>query len=107
MPSQVIEMLQGISHTTKRGLQFEISLRKKKLTPAHNYWLYFIVANNKELGNQSFTLFITKQEFADERLADHLASTIAIDEAKSRLEDADESGRALRVPFLTEGWGLL
>ncbi|MDR7191558.1 hypothetical protein [Luteimonas terrae] len=107
MPSPVTEMLQDVPHTTKRGLAFDLSLSKKNLTAEHNYWLYFIVAHKADLGNQSFTLLATKQTFPDERLADLLASTIVIDEAKGRLEEADETGRPLRVPFLTEGWMLL
>lgn len=106
MPSPVIQMLKDVPHKTKRGYAFNLTLSKKKLTVEHNYWLYFIVAHHADLGNQSFTLLVTKQAFPDERLADHLASTLAIDEAQHRLEEADESGRPLRVLFLTEGWVL-
>lgn len=73
MPSPVIEMLKDVPHETKRGLAFDISLSKKQLTAEHNYWLYFIVAHQAELGHQSFTLLVTKQAFPDERRADHLA----------------------------------
>lgn len=107
MPSPVTQMLKDVPHKTRRGLAFDLTLSKKQLTPEHNYWLYFIIAHNADLGNQSFMVLATKQAFPDESLADHLASTIAIDEAKGRLEEADETGRPIRVPFLTEGWVLL
>lgn len=107
MPSQIKEMLHDIPHHTKRGLEFRLKLSKKQLTPEHNYWLYFINAENSELGFQNFSVFVTKQSFPMESVADHLASTLAIEEAKIRLEEADENGRPLKIPFLTEGWVLL
>ncbi|MCW0377486.1 hypothetical protein NB697_000332 [Xanthomonas sacchari] len=107
MPSSVTQMLKDIPHKSGRGLEFDLTLSKKQLTPEHNYWFYFIVAHNAELGNQTFTLIATKQAFPDEHIADKLASTIAIDEAKGRLEEADKTGRPIRIPFMTEGWVLL
>jgi len=100
-------MRKDIPHKTKLGLVFDIALNKKQLTAAHNYWLYFIVARHAELGHQAFTLMVTKQAFPDEKQADHLASTLAIDEAKRRLEEVEERGRPIRVPFFMEGWALL
>jgi hypothetical protein len=107
MSPQILEMVKDVPHKTKRGLEFKISLTKRQLTAEHNYWLYFITAHHTNLGNQSFTVLVMKQAFPDERLADALASNLAIDEAKTRLEAANEDGRPLLLPFFTEGWALI
>lgn len=107
MSSQILEMRKDLPHKTKRGLEFKISLTKRRLTAEHNYWLYFIKAHHADLGDQSFTVLVMKQAFPAEHLADAVASGLAIDEAKARLETADEQGRLLLVPSLSEGWAVI
>ncbi len=106
MPSEVTEMLKT-SYVSRAGVPFEVTLSKKHLTAAHNYWLYFFVARNEEHGNLGFKLLATKQAFAQEQLADYLAATLGVDEVTSRLDEADSGGKAISAPLLTEGWALL
>lgn len=53
-----------------------------------------------------FAVFVTKQAFPNEKLADHLAHTLAMDEVKRLLEEATEEGRPLYFPVFYEGWAV-
>lgn len=102
--NSIIEMLPAQSHKTKRGEIFTLTLRKKKLSDQHNYWMYFVEAEHKLWRKTGFSVIVTKAAFPDEALADHLAQTLAMDEVKNRLEEATAEGRPLYLPVLHEGW---
>ena len=53
-----------------------------------------------------FAVFVTKQAFQDERLADQLAKTLAMEVVKGLLEEASEKGRPLYFPQFHEGWAV-
>ena len=95
------------THTTSKGEQFSIEIKKRKLTDAHTYWLYYIEAKHETWGVQRFYVFVTKQSLPVETLADHLAKTLALNATKDLLEEATETGRPLRFPFITDGWAIM
>jgi hypothetical protein len=100
-------LLPPASHKTRRGETFEIGLKKKHLSDAHTYWLYFVDAKHDQWGHQRFHIFVTKQAFPDEGLADRLVQTLGLEAAKARLEEATAQGRPLYFPSMHEGWGLM
>jgi hypothetical protein len=100
-------MLNVPSYIAKNGLEFNITLNKKQLSSAHDYWLYFIVCNRKGRGNINFTLFATKKSFPLEQIADHLAKTLGLEEVKTRLDAVDDGGKQLLFPSFVEGWALI
>lgn len=104
---KVTTMSEGLSHINRNGEVFAPTLKKRRLSEQHNYWLYFIVSKHESWGERGFYVFVTKQSYPNESLADHLASTLAISEVKARLEAATEEGMPLLVPTLHEGWGVL
>ena len=79
----ITEMLPKQFHTSSKGECFDLVLRKKHLSDQHNYWLYFVEATHKTWRKMGFAVFVTKQAFPNEKLADHLAHTLAMDEVKS------------------------
>ena len=103
---KIVTMIPELSHTTKKGQKFRLCLKKKHLSEQHNYWLYFIEAEHESWRKQGFGVFVTKQAYPSEQVADHLASTLAIEEAKARLEEATEEGRPLYLPVVHEGWAI-
>jgi len=48
-------------HTSRNGEKFSIEIKKRKLTDAHTYWLYYIEAKHETWGAQCFHVFVTKQ----------------------------------------------
>lgn len=94
-------------HTSSKGETFSIEVKKRKLTDAHTYWLYFIEAKHEKWGVQRFHVFVTKQSQPIEDLADHLAKTLAVEAAKGLLEEATGAGRPLRFPFVKDGWAII
>jgi len=97
-------MVPSIQHINTSNEKFDLTVKKKQLTPDHNYWLYFIETHHSTWGDHRFNVFITKQAFPVEQAADHLAQTLAVEEVKSRLEQATSDGMPLLFPFLNEGW---
>ena len=102
----ITEMLPKQFHTASKGECFDLVLRKKHLSDQHNYWLYFVEATHKTWRKMGFAVFVTKQAFPNEKLADHLAHTLAMDEVKRLLEEATEEGRPLYFPVFYEGWAV-
>jgi hypothetical protein len=96
-----------IPHTSSKGEKFTIEMKKRKLTASHTYWLYYIEAKHEGWGVQRFHVFVTKQSQPVEDLADHLAKTLALKAAKDLLEEATETGRPLRFPFIADGWAIM
>ena len=94
------------SHRNSKGEVFSITLRKKQLSEAHNYWLYFVDVEHAKWRRMGFAVFVTKQAFQDERLADQLAKTLAMEAVKGLLEEASENGRPLYFPQFHEGWAV-
>lgn len=105
--SDSLVLMSSISHRSKAGETFVIEVRKKQLTDVHTYWLYFVDAKHEKWGVQRFHIFVTKQSFPTEGMADHLAMTLGLDAAKGELEEATEQGRPLRWPVMWEGWGMM
>ncbi len=101
------QILKASPYINKKGLEFQVSLDKKVLTAEHNYWLYIVRAEHEAFGNQGYAVFVTKQAYPDEEQADHLAKTIAMEEAKSRLEEVTEEGRPMYLPIIHEGWAIM
>ena len=99
-------LLSNHSHQTSKGQSFTLSLTKKNLSEEHNYWLYFITAEHQTWRKQGFSVFVTKQSYPNEVLADHLAKTLALDSAKHLLEEAVEDGRPMYQPQFIEGWAI-
>lgn len=102
----VIQMQPTEQHKNSKGEEFNLTLRKKHLSPAHNYWLYFVEAEHQTWRKMGFGVFVTKQAFPKEELADHLAKTLAMDEVKRLLEEATSEGRPLYFPQFHEGWAV-
>ena len=102
----ITEMLPKQFHTSSKGECFDLVLRKKHLSDQHNYWLYFVEATHKTWRKMGFAVFVTKQAFPNEKLADNLAHTLAMDEVKRLLEEATEEGRPLYFPVFYEGWAV-
>jgi hypothetical protein len=96
-----------ITHTSSKGEKFSVEIRRRKLTDAHTYWLYYIEAKHEKWGILRFHVFVTKQSQPVEDLADHLAKTLALEAAKGLLEEATETGRPLRLPLVTDGWAIM
>ena len=104
---KLITLVPEFIHTTSKNEKFEITLKKKVLSEQHNYWLYFVDACHEKWRKAGFGIFVTKQAYPQEELADHLAKTLALDECKARLEEVTEEGRPLYFPGLHEGWAIM
>ena len=102
----VTQMLPTEAHKNSNDETFKLTLRKRHLTQEHNYWLYFVEAEHSMWRKMGFAVFVTKQAFPLEDLADQLARTLAMDEVKRLLEEATEQGRPLYFPQFFEGWAV-
>ena len=100
-------IITDISYTSSEGEIFSIEIRKRKLTDAHTYWLYYIEAKHEKWGIQRFNVFVTEESQPAEALADHLAKTLPLKAAEDLLEEATETGRPLRFPFVMNGWAIM
>jgi hypothetical protein len=102
----VTQILPTEQHKNSKGEAFKLTLRKKHLSVAHNYWLYFVEAEHETWRKMGFAVFVTKQAFPNEQLADHLAKTLGIEEVKRLLEETTEEGCPLYFPQFHEGWAV-
>lgn len=102
----VTQMLPIEMHRSSKGEEFNLTLRKKHLSAAHNYWLYFVEVEHQTWRKMGFVVFATKESFPKEEFADQLARTLAMDEVKRLLEDATKDGRPLYFPQFYEGWAV-
>jgi len=102
----VTQILPTEQHKSSTGEAFKLTLQKKHLSDAHNYWLYFMEAEHETWRKMGFAVFVTKQAFPNEELADHLAKTLGMEEVKRLLEEATVEGRPLYFPLFHEGWAV-
>lgn len=100
----VIQMLPTELHVNSSRETFTLTLQKRQLTDAHNYWLYYVQVEHKSWRKIVFSIFVTKQAFPSEQMSDQLAKTLGVDEVKRLLEETTEEGRPLCHPQFQEGW---
>jgi len=62
---------------------------------------------HSQWGFRAFSVFVTKEAFPKEELAEHLARTLGVKEVKMRLEQATPQGFPQAFPIWNEGWFLL
>lgn len=89
------------------GEEFEYTLHRHMLKPETDYWLFTIQVKHSKWGYRAFGVYLKKEQFPQQELAEHLAKTLAVDAMKARLEQASAEGFPLVFPSFYEGWVLL
>ena len=100
----LITMIEEKEVTTSKGEKFQITFRKKPLSPAHSYWMYTAEAFHNKWVKPGFVAIVTKAAYPTEDLADKLAENVIFDECVNRLAEVDENGKPIYFPEMPEGW---
>ncbi len=95
-------------YTSKNNEIFSLSWWKWNEPIEADYRMYFVKVNHKSWGDKTYTVFITKKYYSQEKDAQDLVLNIILNEIKRRLEMAKDSHHLIDfTPINNEEWALV
>ena len=91
-------------YKNKRGEVFQISFVEPPVPEDANYWGWGFIVTNGENRKRGYRVVVKKDFLPDKESAKQFATTSALNELRSLLEQVEDGKAPLLFPDLDKGW---